>query len=186
MRLDDLPSSENVEDRRGDGSGYGPGGFGLGGRGGLGIGTIVILGLIGWALGIDPRLLIGGAEILGGGSSYEQPYPRSQPSGIPGSDTASPEAPSDPMGRFVSLVLGSTEVQWKDLFAQSGKTYELPTLVMFSGATRSACGFAQSAMGPFYCPNDRKGISAASAIPPRADLNGTSAHDCFVPTPDLP
>jgi len=60
------------------------------------------------------------------------------------------------MGRFVSLVLGSTEVQWKEIFAHSGKTYEPPTLVMFSGATRSACGSAQSAMGPFYCPNDQK------------------------------
>jgi uncharacterized protein len=60
------------------------------------------------------------------------------------------------MGRFVPLVLGSTEVQWKEAFAHSGKTYEPPTLVMFSGATRSACGSAQSAMGPFYCPNDRK------------------------------
>jgi predicted metalloprotease len=151
MRLDELPSSENVEDRRSAGGGYGPGGFGLGARGGLGIGTIVVLGLIGWALGIDPRLLIGGAEILsGGGSSYEQPSP---PTGTPGSE---PGAPSDPMGRFVSLVLGSTEVQWKELFAQSGKTYEPPRLVMFSGVTRSACGFAQSAMGPFYCPNDQK------------------------------
>jgi uncharacterized protein len=56
----------------------------------------------------------------------------------------------------VSAVLGSTEAQWQKIFAQYGKTYEPPTLVMFSGATRSACGFAQSAMGPFYCPNDRK------------------------------
>ena len=53
-------------------------------------------------------------------------------------------------------MLGSTEAQWKEIFAQNGKTYEPPTLVMFSGATRSACGFAQAAMGPFYCPNDRK------------------------------
>jgi uncharacterized protein len=53
-------------------------------------------------------------------------------------------------------VLGSTEAQWQKIFAQAGKEYEAPTLVMFSGATRSACGFAQSAMGPFYCPNDRK------------------------------
>jgi predicted metalloprotease len=158
MRLDDLPSSENVEDRRSEGSRYGPGGFGMpGARGGLGIGTIVVLGLIGWALGIDPRLLIGGAEILsGGGSSYEQPYPGSERGGVPGSQTARTGAPSDQMGRFVSLVLGSTEVQWKEIFTQSGKRYEPPTLVMFSGATRSACGFAQSAMGPFYCPNDQK------------------------------
>ena len=69
---------------------------------------------------------------------------------------AKTEAPSDQMGEFVSAVLGSTEAQWKEIFAQAGKTYEAPTLVMFSGATRSACGLAQSAMGPFYCPNDQK------------------------------
>ncbi|HEU0159168.1 MAG TPA: neutral zinc metallopeptidase, partial [Hyphomicrobiaceae bacterium] len=57
---------------------------------------------------------------------------------------------------FVAAVLGSTEAQWKEIFAQSGQTYEAPTLVMFSGSTSSACGYAQSAMGPFYCPNDRK------------------------------
>ena len=60
------------------------------------------------------------------------------------------------MGRFVSAVLGSTEVQWADIFAQSGKAYKPPTLVMFSGATQSGCGFAKSAMGPFYCPLDKK------------------------------
>ena len=68
MRLDDLPRSDNVEDRRGQDAGAG--GFRVpGGRGGLGIGTIVVLGLIGYWLGIDPRLLIGGAEILSGGGS---------------------------------------------------------------------------------------------------------------------
>jgi uncharacterized protein len=60
------------------------------------------------------------------------------------------------MGHFVSAILGSTEVEWKDAFAQAGKTYQPPTLVMFSGATQSACGFAQAAMGPFYCPIDQK------------------------------
>ena len=60
------------------------------------------------------------------------------------------------MGRFVSAILGSTEAQWTDIFAESGKTYKPPTLVMFSGATQSGCGFAQSAMGPFYCPFDKK------------------------------
>ena len=74
----------------------------MGGRGGLGIGTIVVLGIVGYALGIDPRLLIGGAEMLsGGGSSYQQP---SQPSGKTG-------APSDDMGKFVSRILGSADVQ---------------------------------------------------------------------------
>jgi uncharacterized protein len=119
-----------------------------GGRGGLGIGTIIVLGLVGYWLGIDPSLLIGGAEVLtGGGSSQQQqssPTPREA------------GAPSDQMGQFVSAVLGSTEAQWQKIFGQYGKTYQPPTLVMFSGATRSACGFAQSAMGPFYCPNDRK------------------------------
>jgi predicted metalloprotease len=157
MRLDQLPRSDNVEDRRGQDGRYGPGG-GLrlpGGRGGVGIGTIVVLGLIGWWLGIDPRLLIGGAEILmGGDSSQQQSYPA--PGGGTGSQDSRAGAPSDQMGGFVSAVLGSSEVQWQKIFAQHGQAYQPPTLVMFSGATRSGCGFAQSAMGPFYCPIDRK------------------------------
>ena len=141
MRLDRLPRSENVEDRRGQG-----GGFRVpGGRGGLGIGTVVVLGLLAWALGIDPRVLMDGAEIFSRGDSTQQSREQTQTG-----------APSDQAGQFVSAVLGSTEAQWQKIFAQAGKEYEAPTLVMFSGATRSACGFAQSAMGPFYCPNDRK------------------------------
>src|SRR3954469_3498196 len=148
MRFDDLPQSDNIEDRRGD-SGGGGGGFGLPfGGGGLVIGTIVILGIVGYALGIDPRLLIGGAEMIGGGGTHQQQ--QSQPSGKAG-------APSDEMGKFVSRILGSTEVVWKDVFEQSGQRYRTPTLVMFSGATRAdQCGMAQSAMGPFYCPSDQK------------------------------
>jgi hypothetical protein len=143
MRLDDLPESGNIEDRRGEGGGFG----GIpGGRGGLGIGTIVVLGLVGWALGIDPRLLIGGAELIsGGGNPIEAPAP-DRPTGTP----------RDAMGVFVSRVLGSTEVEWKDIFAKDGKTYRPPTLVMFSGATDARCGPARSAMGPFYCPLDQK------------------------------
>jgi uncharacterized protein len=148
MRLDELPRSENVEDRRTADTGAS---FRIpGGRGGLGIGTIIVLGLVGYWLGIDPSVLIGDAEILtGGGTSQQQSYPRPR-------DSAQTGAPSDQMGQFVSAVLGSTEAQWQKIFAQYGKAYEPPTLVMFSGATGSACGFAQSAMGPFYCPNDRK------------------------------
>jgi predicted metalloprotease len=141
MRIDELPQSERIEDRRGGLSGL------PGGRGGIGIGTIVVLGLIGWALGIDPRLLIGGAEMLSGGGGTQQQTDV-------GSETKT-GAPSDEMRRFVSAVLGSTEVQWTDIFAKSGKSYKPPTLVMFSGATQSGCGFAQSAMGPFYCPLDQ-------------------------------
>jgi predicted metalloprotease len=152
MRLDELPRSDNVEDRRGQDIGSGRGGFRIpGGRGGLGIGTIILLGLIGWWLGIDPSLLIGGAEILTGGGSSQQ-----QTREAPGTAETRAGAPTDQMGQFVSAVLGSTEVQWQKIFEQYGRTYEPPTLVMFSGATRSACGFAQSAVGPFYCPNDRK------------------------------
>jgi hypothetical protein len=108
----------------------------------------VLLGLIGWATGIDPRLLIGGAEMLSGSG-------RTQQQADVGSGTKT-GAPTDEMGRFVSAILGSTEVQWADIFAQSGKAYKPPTLVMFSGATQSGCGFAKSAMGPFYCPLDKK------------------------------
>jgi predicted metalloprotease len=147
MRLDDVPESENIEDRRGGGGGGG-GGFGLPiGGGGLGIGAMLILGVIGYALGIDPRLLIGGAEVLTGGGQTQQ---TSRPTGKTGK-------PSDDMGKFVAKVLGTTEVEWKKIFEASGQRYRNPTLVMFSGATRAdQCGQAQSAMGPFYCPSDQK------------------------------
>ena len=102
MRLDDLPRSNNVEDRRGQDSGAG--GFRIpGGRGGLGIGTVVVLGLVGYWLGIDPRLLIGGAEILSGGdSSQQQSHPRVDDGS--GSRNTQTGAPSDQMGQFVSAV----------------------------------------------------------------------------------
>jgi predicted metalloprotease len=135
MRLDDLPTSDRIEDRRGL----------PGGRAGLGVGTVVILGLLAWAFGIDPRVLIGGAETMSRNGQTQQQ-----------TDAGSTGAPPDDMGRFLSAILGSTEVEWKNTFAQAGKTYEPPTLVMFSGATQSACGFAQAAMGPFYCPIDQK------------------------------
>jgi predicted metalloprotease len=138
MRLDELPKSARIEDRRGV----------TVARGGIGIGTIVVLGLIGWALGIDPRLLIGGAEMMSRSGGPPQQADA-------GSRTSS-GSPSDTMGQFVSAVLGSTEAVWTDIFAQSGRTYKAPTLVMFSGATQSGCGFAKSAMGPFYCPLDQK------------------------------
>jgi uncharacterized protein len=147
MRIDELPRSDNVEDRRGGG---GWGGFPAPRAGHLGMGTIIILVIAGWALGINPLYLIGGAEILSGlrGGSQQQQTQAPPSTGA--------ETPSDQMGTFVAGVLGSTEAVWKDIFAQAGKTYEPPTLVMFSGGTRSGCGIAQSAMGPFYCPLDRK------------------------------
>lgn len=136
MRWQDFRTSSNVEDRRG---------MGMAGGGGLGIGAMVILGLIGWAFGIDPRILIGGAEMMtGGGSGYQQ-----QQQGRQG-------APQDEMGRFASAILGNTEDVWNTVLPQqANRQYRAPKLVLFSGTTRSGCGGAQSAMGPFYCPLDQ-------------------------------
>jgi uncharacterized protein len=143
MRFDQLPRSNQIEDRRGNAPRR------MGRARGVGLGTILLLTAAGWAMGINPMYLIGGAEILSGLRGSEQ-----QASQTPG-NTSTGHA-SDRVGGFVSAVLGSTEAQWKDIFAQNGQVYQAPTLVMFSGATQSACGFAQSAMGPFYCPSDRK------------------------------
>ncbi|QRG04771.1 neutral zinc metallopeptidase [Xanthobacter dioxanivorans] len=145
MRWEDFRSSDNVEDRRGGGGG----GFQMpGGRGGLGIGTILVVGLIGWALGINPAVIIGGLEAINGtsGSAPQQSAPRTTQSG----------PPKDDLGRFAAAVLAQTEDVWTEIFRSEGKTYQDPKLVLFSGATRSACGGAQSAMGPFYCPLDQK------------------------------
>jgi predicted metalloprotease len=136
MRWQDFRTSSNVEDRRG---------MGMAGGGGLGIGAMVILGLVGWALGIDPRILIGGAEMMtGGGSGYQQ-----QQQGRQG-------APQDEAGRFAAAILGNTEDVWNTVLPQqANRQYQAPKLVLFSGQTRSGCGGAQSAMGPFYCPLDQ-------------------------------
>ena len=142
MRWSDFRRSDNVEDDRQGGSGFPIS------RGGLGIGTVIVLGLIGWALGIDPNVLIGGAEIIsGGGSSYQQPY--QQPAPRTG-------APSDQLGDFVAAVLGNTEDTWTGIFQASGRQYRAPRLRLFSGSEQGACGFAQAAMGPFYCPRDQR------------------------------
>jgi len=149
MRWDDFRRSDNVEDDRGGGGGFGGGGIGIPvGGGGLGIGTIVVLGLIGWALGIDPSVLIGGAELVNN-STHSQQQP-SQPS------TRRTGAPKDQMGDFVAAVLGNTEDTWTEIFRNSGQTYLVPRLRLFSGSEQGGCGFAQAAMGPFYCPNDKR------------------------------
>jgi predicted metalloprotease len=98
MRWEDFRRSENVEDTRGSG------GLSGGRAGGLGLGTVIILGLIGWAFGIDPSVLIGGAEVLTNGSppSQQQPAPRG--------------TPTDQPGQFVAAVLGDTEDRWKEIF----------------------------------------------------------------------
>jgi predicted metalloprotease len=131
MELGDQEASGNVEDRRGMGLGLG---------GGIGIGGVVIA-IIAAFLGVDPTEVLNTVE--------QQAAPadtREAPRGVP----------SDEMGQFVSKVLGSTEEVWGRIFRQSGSSYTPPTLVLYSGAVRSACGLGQSAMGPFYCPNDQK------------------------------
>ena len=158
MRWEDFRASEYIDDRRGDGGG---GGFGMpmGRAGGLGIGATIVLGLVGWALGIDPRILISGAEMAtrGGGSSYQQADPRVQPGGRGGAPTRQGAPPDDQIGRFAAAVLGNTEDVWKELMpAQANRQYTPAPMVLYTRGTRSGCGSAQSAMGPFYCPLDRR------------------------------
>jgi uncharacterized protein len=146
MRWDDFRRSDNVEDDR-DGGGSG---FGLPiGGGGLGISTIVVLSLVGWAFGIDPSILIGGAEMVRGGGGYQQPYQ-------PASRSQRTGTPSDPTGQFVAAVLGNTEDTWTDIFQQMNQQYAAPRLRLFRDSEQGGCGFAQAATGPFYCPNDRR------------------------------
>ena len=146
MQWEDYRQSDNLEDRRGSGGGGGFAGM-PGGRGGVGIGTMVVLGLLGWALGIDPRLLIGGAELIGGIGGRPQTQETRRSSG----------PPQDEMGRFVSAVLAQNEDVWSKVLPQQANTrYQPPRLVLFSGVDRSGCGTAQAAMGPFYCPMDRQ------------------------------
>lgn len=146
MKWEDLRRSANIEDRRDD---TGSGGIRTFGGGGLGLGTIIVLGLLGWALGIDPRLLIGGAEMLSG-SRQGQHARETAPQPAPGT-------PADQMGQFVAAVVGANEDVWSEILPkQKGVRYVKPTLVLFKGATRSGCGHAQAAMGPFYCPLDQK------------------------------
>src|ERR1700722_1531082 len=149
MEWEQSRESTNIEDRRGDGGG---GGFSIGGGGGgLGVGAILILAVIGYFTGIDPRILIGGAQILtgsGNGAVYQAPAQSAQ---------TQPAAQNDPMRRFVAKILGQTEDVWtKILPEQKGVQYIAPKLVLYSGSTRSGCGQAQAAMGPFYCPTDKK------------------------------
>jgi uncharacterized protein len=148
MRWEDLRQSSNIEDDR-EASASRGGGLGIpGGGGGLGIGMILILGLIGWALGINPSVLIGGAQILsGGGQATQQTGP------APEVETGTP---NDQTGRFVAAVLGSTEDVWTKIFAANGRTYHPPKLRLFSGSEPTPCAFARSAMGPFYCPRDQR------------------------------
>lgn len=149
MRWRGRRQSSNVQDRRGGGGLGLPGGIGrgggfrlpMGGGGGLSISTIVILAVLFFGLracGIDPM------DMLSGGSG-----------GAPGGQATQGQRPAnDEMTQFVSTVLAETEDVWNGIFQAEGETYQEPSLVLFDGQIDSACGFASSASGPFYCPGD--------------------------------
>ncbi len=157
MRWKGRRQSSNIEDRRGMGGGMGGmrfpgglgGGFGGGGMrrgGGIGIFGILILLGIAWLLGINPLALLSGELDSGGGGYVEQPQ---QSAG--GGTFASPQ--EEELKEFVAVVLAETEDTWNQIL---GQQYREPKLVLFSGGAQSGCGFAQSAVGPFYCPADEK------------------------------
>ncbi len=138
MKLDEGRQSDNVEDERGAGSGGG--GYGLH----LGIGGTLVVLVVGYFLGVNPQTLL---NIVSGGSDSGGPAPSSV-------------APSDPAADkqvvFVREVVRETEDVWTSYFQQRGRTYTPPKLVLFSGRFESACGMANAASGPFYCPGDQK------------------------------
>jgi predicted metalloprotease len=136
MRLEDQERSSNIEDRRGMSIGRGAAGGGIG---------IVVIALIAMFFGVDPSVVLDGALAPGPGQQAAQ---QSVARGTPSRE--------DVMADFVAAVLGSTEETWSEIFDRSGRTYQKPVLVLFTGAVQSACGYAQAAVGPFYCPPDQK------------------------------
>ena len=148
MRLDDEEESRNIEDRRGQGGGgfgFPGGGLGFGGRG-MSLGTLVVVAVVALVFGINPMTLLGGGPVAPSNQQIGQPQ---QPA-----DSARPASETD---RFVAKVLRTTERSWETIFTNEiGQPYQPPRLVLFTGNVQSACGAAQSAMGPFYCPADGK------------------------------
>ena len=140
--------SRNVEDRRRQSApGRRRGRIGLPvSRKGGGLGLIVFI-VIALMLGADPMALLQGVAVESGSSGHT-PSPQQR---SPAQTTR-----QDELAEFVSVVLADTEDTWHALFKKMGRQYQEPRLVLFSGATRSACGLGQSAMGPFYCPGDNK------------------------------
>jgi predicted metalloprotease len=146
MRLDDLPETENVDDRRGQGGG-GFGGFGGRGLaiGGGGLGTVVII-ILALLFGVDPRALLGGSD---------QAAPPQQQAPV-ADGQAGPRA-DDAQFHAARRIVGSTEQVWGALFQQAGRQYTPAIFTPYDGATETqGCGSGQSAMGPFYCPADQR------------------------------
>lgn len=156
MRLDDQRPSDNIEDRRGQDRFPGRGGIGfpMGGGirfpigrrgGGLGIGAVLALLAISLIFGVDPIKLISGSGLA------------PQQIDVPNHPPARPAASdSDPMRDFTAKILATTEETWARIFQENSLAYGPPRLVLFTGVVQSACGTAQSAMGPFYCSLDRR------------------------------
>ena len=143
MRWEGNEQSDNVEDRR-SGGGGGFGGLPIGGRS-VGIGTVAVALIAGWIFGINPLTMLG---MLSGGQQAPQVQQQQGPA---------PKPPAnDREAAFVSTVLKNTEVVWTGIFQQNGGTYNPPRLVLFRGVTPTACGTGEAAMGPFYCPGDKK------------------------------
>ncbi len=136
MRWQQQRRSDNIEDRRGSRMSAPVKGGGIG---------LLLLALIGMYFGIDP------AMIMDMGSALQQVE---QPAGQ--SATVQESGAEKQLREFVAVVLADTEDTWNGIFRNSGKSYREPTLVLFRGSVQSACGFAQAAMGPFYCPADQK------------------------------
>src|SRR6516225_7832013 len=151
--------SEYVEDRRGEGGGFGGGMGGIPipiGGGGLSITSLLVIGAICLMLGINPLELLGSINGAPRLPDIPRTSPRSgSPFELPGAGQRV-TAQDDEMSHFVRRVLADTEDVWDRVFQAAGKHYEKPTLVLFTRATQTACGVGQSAMGPFYCPLDHK------------------------------
>ena len=149
MRWREGRESENVEDRRDEGTGGGGIRLPMGGGGlRMGAGTLLLIVVGAWLFGADPLAIL---SMLTGGGSQTMQVPDAADEG------AAPPPPADDQGaKFVSVVLADTEDVWTEIFSAAGQRYEDPKLVLFTDVIRSACGMAQSAMGPFYCPNDHK------------------------------
>ncbi|MFO1076799.1 MAG: neutral zinc metallopeptidase [Planctomycetota bacterium] len=158
MRFENQRESSNIEDRRGGGGGSPrAGGNPLGGlrlplgKGGMGIGGLVMLVAVAWFAGINPLQLLGNGAGGGFGSAFA-------PVVAAGSETPLRTTPAEEqLKEFVGKVLATTEECWQATFrARFGRAYEDPTLALFRDGVRSACGEATSAVGPFYCPGDAK------------------------------
>ncbi len=148
MKLDNEQESSNVEDRRGSGGGGGGGGRGIG-LGKVGLGTVAIALLASWIFGIDPSMILNIAGGLQGNTAQVAPQSTNR---APVQESAQEAAEVV----FIKKVLRTTESAWGDIFKAGGSTYQPPKLVLFRGATPTACGTGQTASGPFYCPGDQK------------------------------